>query len=533
MAVFGIDLGTTYSSVAYLDATGRPSVVPSREGDDSTPSAVYFSAADSVVVGAKAKDTAVLEPDLVVDLIKRELGRHLTLSMHGRTFTAEEVSALILRRLVDDAEEATGEKVSEAVITVPAYFGIEERAATRRAGELAGLHVIDVLSEPLAAAFSYRVAEAGDDRAILVYDLGGGTFDTTVVTVAHGGLHEISTEGDCELGGVDFDERLAEYVVEAFLTEHPDVSHPFDDPATVQDIRARVEEGKRRLSVEKEHTLRVMHDGRVTTVPISRERFEELTADLVDRTVALTRRVLDAAAERGVTHIDEVLLVGGSSRMPVVAARIEAEFGHQARLHDPDLAVARGAAWYAFEETYRRLLASGATREANQMASRSGLSTDAEERMAARRIGRVSARGYALATNPGTALTSGGTTPPGTFASLLPANGSLPAESQQVLRTTADDQEQLGFTLLEESGPDTGARNSPGYRAIGAGTIAVPAGRPAGWPAMVTFQLSGSGVPRFTAAESDNPLDLRLALAGQGNGEISEVRDRLAAIRVS
>ncbi|GAA4205393.1 Hsp70 family protein [Actinocatenispora rupis] len=529
MAVFGIDLGTTYSSVAYLDATGRPTVVRSREGGDSTPSAVYFSTADSVVVGAKAKDTAVLEPDLVVELIKRELGRHTTLTMHGQTFSAEEVSALILRRLVSDAADATGEQIDEAVITVPAYFGLAERAATRRAGELAGLTVIDVLSEPLAAAHSYRVGETGADRAILVYDLGGGTFDTTVVTVSAKGLHEVATGGDVELGGVDFDERLAEYVVDAFCTAHPDVSHPFDNSATVQDIRARVEEAKRRLSEETERTVRVMHEGRVTSVPITRERFEELTADLLDRTIEVTRQVLAAAAERGVPRIDEVLLVGGSSRMPAVAARVGAEFGIEPRLHDPDLAVARGAAWYAFEETYRRLAASGDTTGAARMASQSGLSADAEDRMAARSIGRVSARGYALAPRPGSRLTDDAE-----YAVVVEAHAALPASTSHELTSTADGAGQVDFTLLEESdGPSTSRYAPDGYRVIGAGAVRLPSTAPAGTGATVTVALSGSGVPTLSASVADGtPAQLAVNLIGQGSAPVAEARARLAAMKV-
>lgn len=532
MAVFGIDLGTTYSSVAYLDATGRPTVIRSREGDASTPSAVYFSTADSVVVGTKAKDTAVLEPDLVVDLIKRELGRHLTLRMHGESFSAEEVSALILRRLVADAAEATGEAVTEAVITVPAYFGLAERAATRRAGELAGLTVIDVLSEPLAAALSYRVGESGEDSAILLYDLGGGTFDTTVVRVSPGGLTEVATGGDTELGGVDFDERLAEYVVEAFCAEHPDVSHPFDSPATVQDIRARVEEGKRRLSEEDEHTIRIMHDGRVTRVSITREKFQQLTADLLDRTIEVTRQVLAAAAERGVDRIDEVLLVGGSSRMPAVAERIVTELGHRPRLHDPDLAVARGAAWYAFEETYRRLAASGDDTAASRMASRSGLDAAAEERIATRVIRRVTARGYALTPRPGAALADGAQ-----LVDVVGAHDALPATVSKVLASTAAGAGQLDFTLLEQTaaGQPSQSRYAPdGYRVIGAGAVRIPGDAPAGHTATLTVHLSGSGIPTLSAVDADGaPTQVAMNLVGQGTVPTAAARERIADIKVS
>src|SRR6516165_7639317 len=181
MATYGIDLGTTNSCLAYVDDTGRPVVLKSAVGEDTTPSVVYFESPDNVVVGRQAKDSAVLAPDLVVELVKRQMGEDVHYSFYGQDHTPESISALILRELANAAQQQTGEEVRDVVITVPAYFGLLEREATRKAGQIAGLNVLDVLAEPVAAALNYQVLDQDQAgvRHIFVYDLGGGTFDTT------------------------------------------------------------------------------------------------------------------------------------------------------------------------------------------------------------------------------------------------------------------------------------------------------------------------------------------------------------------
>ena len=189
MATYGIDLGTTYSCIAYVDTTGRPVVLKSAVGEDTTPSVVYFESPDNVVVGRQAKDSALLAPHLVVELIKRQMGEDVHYSFHGQDHTPESISALILRELANAAQQQTGDEVRDVVITVPAYFGLLEREATRKAGEIAGLNVLDVLAEPVAAALNYQALDQGEGqpgpRHIFIYDLGGGTFDTTEIGRAH------------------------------------------------------------------------------------------------------------------------------------------------------------------------------------------------------------------------------------------------------------------------------------------------------------------------------------------------------------
>src|SRR6266545_3677987 len=324
MAVYGVDLGTTYSCIASIDDVGRPTVLRNLEGTDTTPSVVFFENAENVIVGATAKDNAALEPDHVVSLIKRDMGRDVSRHIHGFDYTPAELSAFILLKLATDAHTTTGQYARDVVITVPAYFGAAERDATRKAGQIAGLNVIDIISEPIAAAITYGVLNPDQDRTILVYDLGGGTFDTTVITLRGGHIEVICTDGDHELGGADWDARLVEYLAEQFKKEHSDASDPLDDKQTEQQLRRDAEDTKKALTSRTTHTVRVMHDGRVAAVEVTRERFEELTKDLLDRTIELTGRTLATAADKGVTDYDELLLVvvghalvgGGRGRTP-------------------------------------------------------------------------------------------------------------------------------------------------------------------------------------------------------------------------
>jgi molecular chaperone DnaK len=222
MATYGIDLGTTRSCIAHVDHSGRAVVLKNAIGEETTPSVVYFESPENVVVGKQAKDTALLAPDLVVELVKRRMGEDFRYSFHGRAYTPESVSALILRELARAAGEQTREEVRDVVITVPAYFGLLEREATRKAGQIAGLNVLDVLPEPVAAALDYQALGKGTEaRNILVYDLGGGTFDTTVIRVDGDDIHVICTRGNRKLGGVDWDKKVIEFLLRGFTEQYP------------------------------------------------------------------------------------------------------------------------------------------------------------------------------------------------------------------------------------------------------------------------------------------------------------------------
>ena len=344
--ILGIDLGTTYSAVATTDATGRPRVLLNRLGELTTPSVVSFLDDREVVVGALAKDRRATDPEGTVALIKRHMGTHYPLEFHGGAHTPESVSALILRAVVEDAAARLGVSLPgepvRAVVTVPAYFGLREKEATQQAAALAGIDVLELVAEPVAAALHYGVNDS-TDRTILVYDLGGGTFDCTVLRCSGGNVAVLATDGDSHLGGAEIDERLGDALLERLAEELPaDADHPADDEALVQEAIGLAEIAKRNLASKQRHGITLRHAGHTLRLDVDREMVAGISGDLVDRTMVVVERLL-AAAGPSVT-IDEVVLVGGSSRLPQVAAALTARFGRPPLMSDPELAVALGAA---------------------------------------------------------------------------------------------------------------------------------------------------------------------------------------------
>jgi molecular chaperone DnaK len=354
--LFGIDLGTTYSVVGYIDDTGRAAVTRNSQGADTTPSVVYFENETNVVVGATAKAAAAEYPDQVVSLIKREMGnREYHRTFFGVDHTPPSISAIILEALAREAEQATGQKVTDVVITVPAYFGLLEKDATRKAGEIAGLNVIGIVPEPVAAALQYGVSGSGDGTVFLVYDLGGGTFDVSLIQMTETSIEVLVVGGDHLLGGADWDKKLLEHLVDQTIAQCGDESLRDDEPM-LRDMLITAEEMKKALSSAEAKTQIVRYTGSPAKITVSRKQFEEMTADLLDQTIRITKRTLaDAEAKYpGIEQrISEVLLVGGSSKMPAVTAALEKEFGWDPKLADPDLAVAKGAALYAAGQTVR------------------------------------------------------------------------------------------------------------------------------------------------------------------------------------
>jgi molecular chaperone DnaK len=354
--IFGIDLGTTYSVVGYIDETGRAAVTRNGQGSDTTPSVVYFESESNVVVGATAKTAAGEYPDQVVSLIKREMGdREYHRTFFGVDHTPPSISAIILEALAREAEQDTGQKVTDVVITVPAYFGLLEKDATRTAGEIAGLNVIGIVPEPVAAALQYGVSGSADGTAFLVYDLGGGTFDISLIQMTETSIEVLVVGGDHRLGGADWDEKLLEHLVEQTIAQCGDDSLR-DDESMLRDMRIMAEEMKKALSSAEAKTQIVRYTGSPAKITVSREQFEEMTAELLDETIRITKRTLaDAEAKYpGIQQrISEVLLVGGSSKMPAVTAALKKQFGWDPKLADPDLAVAKGAALYAAGQTVR------------------------------------------------------------------------------------------------------------------------------------------------------------------------------------
>src|SRR5450755_1966639 len=346
--VFGIDLGTTYSCITYIDAYQDIVVIPNAEGDELTPSVVYFEG-NSRIVGKEALALAQTFPEQVVTMVKRQMGMaYWRFEYDGQQYSPEEISSYILRKLAQDAEQQTGYPVLDVVITCPAYFDFPQREATARAGQLAGLHVWEVINEPTAAAIAYGLQEE-KDATILIYDLGGGTFDVTIIEIQQGAIRVIATGGDSTRGGRDWDEAIVLYLVQEWQKQTGASDDILESAEALQELWQQAEDAKRALTFNHAVVVPVFYAGQEAEIVLSRETFHRLTAPLLEQTLFFTRATLEEARKQGCTSIDQILLVGGSTRMLQVTARLQEEFQIPISMYDPDEAVAKGAALYGYK----------------------------------------------------------------------------------------------------------------------------------------------------------------------------------------
>jgi molecular chaperone DnaK len=348
--VYGIDLGTTYSCISHVDEHGKPVVLQNAEGDSTTPSVVYFESADNIVVGQAAKEVVSIHPDLCVSAVKRSMGDpNWERTFYGQAYKPQDVSSFVLRKLVGDAEKITGEKIEDVVITCPAYFGLNEKEATKQAGVVAGLNVLYVIPEPTAAALAYGI-EQTEDQVILVYDLGGGTFDVTLIDIKAGEITVICTGGDRELGGKDWDDAVVSYFTQKFseATGTP-ADALLEDMEAYQELLNAAEKCKKMLSSRQSVTEAVRFGGERVKVDLTRETFDQITGQYLERTLILTEQELEKARQKGYTKIDKLLLVGGSTYMPQVIESVKRRFPFEVRQFDPNQAVAKGAAIFGYK----------------------------------------------------------------------------------------------------------------------------------------------------------------------------------------
>lgn len=350
--IVGIDLGTTFSVVSHLDSLNRAVTVANAEGDLTTPSVVFFDK-DGVVVGKEAVKSAEFEPERVAPYPKRDMGTEFYhLPIRGTFYRPEVLQAVVLSKLKADAEAKLG-PLSKCVITVPAYFNEPRRKATQDAGRMAGWDVIDIINEPTAAAIAYGVHRgflsgsqvSPNPETILVYDLGGGTFDVTLMRVEQNCFTTLATAGDVELGGIDWDDRIGDIVAERFIKEYN--VDPRQDPSAKLRLHREAEDAKRALTTKQETVVVFAHEGNKLRTTVTRKEFEERAGDLTDRTIMTVRKLL-REAKLEFKDITRLLVVGGSSRMPMIREALEKETGF--KLDQPlsvDEAVAQGAAIYA------------------------------------------------------------------------------------------------------------------------------------------------------------------------------------------
>jgi molecular chaperone DnaK len=355
----GIDLGTTFSAVAHIDSYGKPQIISNSENERITPSVILFDGS-TVVVGTLAKNSAVAEPDKIVDFVKREMGKpkdQFHREFGGKVYSAEELSALILRKLKADAEKFLKTPVTDVVITVPAYFNDAERTATITAGQLAGLNVLQIINEPTAAALAYGLDKLGEDQTVFVFDLGGGTFDVTIMRIENHQINIIATNGDHRLGGKDWDDAIVNFVAEEFDREHGE--NPLLDLQSYQDLHSRALAAKIQLSSRPKTVIVHHHNGKSVKVELTREEFEKRSRHLIEKCKTICEMVMQEGQMKW-DQIDKVLLVGGMTRMPSVRAMIN-EYSKATAGTDlnPDEAVAMGASIQATLSMLREEEASG------------------------------------------------------------------------------------------------------------------------------------------------------------------------------
>jgi molecular chaperone DnaK (HSP70) len=530
--IFGIDLGTTYSCISYVDEHGKPVTVPNAENERVTPSVVFFDGA-TVIVGGVAKEHAVLYPNAVVEMVKRSMGDpNYLFSYEGQTYRAEEISARILRKVVADAEKALGEKITDVVITCPAYFGANQREATAKAGEIAGLTVRQIINEPTAAALAYGI-DSNLDQVVLVYDLGGGTFDITMIKVERNAIVVLGVGGDHNLGGKDWDAVIINYLAEQFREQTGSGVDIRDDPETLQELSVQAERAKKTLSQREMAPLRVGHGGQTARVELTRQKFEELTSSLLERTVTLTHQMLSEAAAKGHTKFTKVLLVGGATRMPQVARRLAEVFPTvPTETYDPDEAVAKGAAIFGW-----KLSLGDAIRELMGEEAEKGSPISAGD--AARKVDEIAGL------RPGTAGQMNGmkvvNVTSKTFgivvlrlqdrkeivSNLICRNHPVPADVTREYPTLDDDQGTVEIRLMENAELN-GTAEVEQCTELGRAELELPRGLRAGSMIRVTFRLNEQGRLEVTALEptSAKALEMEVETAGVMSAEEVEAAKR-------
>lgn len=483
--VIGIDLGTTYSVVAYLDHQGRPTSITNSAGDILTPSVVLFDP-DGTVVGKQAVLGAAMDPGRVAECVKRDMGsKHFRKPINGEMLPPEVVSSYILRSLRSDAERKLG-PCRKAVVTVPAYFDEPRRRATVAAGRLAGLEVLDILNEPTAAAISFGYQEGFLDREgrvkdekpvkVLVYDLGGGTFDVTVVELSGQKFTALATDGDVRLGGKDWDAKIIEIAAERFQQQHGE--DPRHDPECLQELSLSAELAKKTLTERPKAQLYVNYRGTRFKTEITRQEFEEATNPLLERTRTTTEIVV---LQKGLTwdEIDKVLLVGGSTRMPCVSAMLTQLTGKDPdRTVSPDEAVAHGAALYADMLVQKLGLGTGQTEFSVTNVNSHSLGVIGIEPGTGRRVNAV----------------------------MIPKNSALPRMAGRRFKTAKVDQPNIRVTVLEGESELPEACTEVGTCVV----RNLPPNLPAGWPIEVRFQYHENG-----------QLEVSARLSGHDSAEVT------------
>lgn len=519
--VFGIDLGTTYSCIAYVDETGRATVVNNKEGTNTTPSVVNFADPSLVVVGQVAKETAVIDPQNTISLVKTLMGKtNFAINYNGDDLSPEVVSSYILRKLASDAGEILDTEVKDVVITCPAYFGTAERTATKNAGEIAGLNVIEIISEPTAAALYYGCAKAEGEKTILVYDLGGGTFDVTVMRVGDGKIEVICSDGNHQLGGKDWDTEVMNYLAEQFCSE-TGFAGDFDEYAQ-QDLRLKAEKAKQQLTAREQVPVMLDAAGLRARVTLTRETFDEITQALLNESIEKTDAAIAVAESKGY-KIDEILLVGGSTKMPQVRKAIVEKYGLEPKVLEPDEAVAKGAAIYALGayevkvDEWKEKIESGEVdindeevkEEVEKYKEEASVSTVAIPGLHGQKMSEVvtvaTTKSYALKV-----LVNGEEK----CCNMIIKNEKMENGSVSVTKQfgTAEDNQVTADLVVYESDFDSEYYDVDEDFNLGTASLELPGNLPAGAPIQVTFTLNNEGILEVTGRDMTSGKEIHATM---------------------
>ena len=472
----GIDLGTTNSCVAVIEG-GEPVVIPNAEGARTTPSVVAFSKTGERMVGQVAKRQAITNPERTVSSIKREMGSNYKVAIDGKSYTPQEISAMVLQKLKADAEAYLGEPVTSAVITVPAYFTDAQRQATKDAGKIAGLDVKRIINEPTAAALSYGV-DKDNDQKVMVYDLGGGTFDVSIIEMGDGVQEVLATAGNNRLGGDDFDQRIMDWILNSFKAEQGiDLS---GDKMAMQRIKEAAEKAKIELSGVTSAAINLPFITADATGPkhldmtLSRAKFNELTADLVEKTMGPVRQALSDSG-LSIGEISKVLLVGGSSRIPAVQEAVKNFIGKEPfKGINPDECVAIGAAIQA---------------------------------------GVLGGEVQGLLLLDVTPLSLGVETMGGVMTKIIDRNTTIPTKKSQIFSTAADGQTQVEVNVLQ--GEREFARDN---KQLGLFKLDGIAPAPRGIPQIeVTFDIDANGIVNVSAKDLGTGKEQHITISSSSN----------------
>ena len=472
----GIDLGTTNSCVAVIEG-GEPVVIANAEGARTTPSVVAFSKNGERLVGQVAKRQAITNPDRTVSSIKREMGSNYKVNIDGKAYTPQEISAMVLQKLKADAEAYLGEKVTSAVITVPAYFTDAQRQATKDAGKIAGLDVKRIINEPTAAALSYGMDKENDQK-VMVYDLGGGTFDVSIIEIGDGVQEVLATAGNNRLGGDDFDQRIIDWMVQSFKTETGvDLS---GDKMAMQRLKEAAEKSKIELSGVTTSNINLPFITADATGPkhldltLTRAKFNELTADLVEKTMGPVRTALSDSG-LSIGEINKVLMVGGSSRIPAVQDAVKSLIGKEPfKGINPDECVAIGAAIQA---------------------------------------GVLGGEVDGLLLLDVTPLSLGVETMGGIMTKIIDRNTTIPTKKSQIFSTAADNQTQVEINILQ--GEREFARDN---KQLGLFALTGIAPAPRGIPQIeVTFDIDANGIVNVSAKDLGTGAQQQITISNTSN----------------